>query len=537
LIDAYAVADPPTQSAPGGGATETQTVLRSEEVSRARTFAGAAVVLCAVGLVLHSMNPRVPYVHTAMGLALVLLGAVAGFVWFYTLRATALPRPLVRVFGLTGLGAVLAFLLYMGPFSPVAVVLVFGISFFGLGERARIIVQDITVATLLYLALALAMTFDLVPDFGLFSASGVPRSARLSMALMVGSLCFVTLWQARASRRATTQAIERAAEAARVAKRCEAQLLEAHQDIEALRANGRGRYTGATVGSWRLAEIIGRGAMGEVYAATHYVTGEPAAVKLLNVIAACDPALVQRFLREAEISSGLTGENLVRVYEVGRAPDGAAYIAMERLRGRDLGAILRSESRLSVAEALTLVDDVARGLEIAHAAGVVHRDLKPANVFLAERGRTATWTVLDFGIAKPGTSSGTLTHDQIVGTPGYMSPEQAMGDDGDQRADVFSLGAVAYRALTGRAPFTGNATRALHAVVFEAPPAPRSVAPDLHADVERVIAIALAKKAEDRFESAAELGVALRAASVGQLGPRLRARGERLIGQMPWADA
>src|SRR5262249_26000615 len=152
---------------------------------------------------------------------------------------------------------------------------------------------------------------------------------------------------------------------------------------------------------------------------------------------------------------------------------------------------------------VTLVDEVARGLEAAHTRGVVHRDVKPQNLFLAERaGGAQTWMGLDFGIARVGGSSGTLPEGHIVGTPGDMSPEQALGQSGDHRADLFALGAVVYRALTGSAPFTGDGTpQILHAIVYASPVRPRERNPEILHDIERFLAIALAKRPEDRFES------------------------------------
>jgi serine/threonine-protein kinase len=226
----------------------------------------------------------------------------------------------------------------------------------------------------------------------------------------------------------------------------------------------------------------------------------------------------------------------VPIYGVGTAPDGVPFIAMERLHGRDLSSILRSEGRLSLDRATALVEQVARGLEAAHARGVVHRDIKPQNLFLAQRGSGAeSWMVLDFGVARVADSSGTLTEGHVVGTPGYMSPEQALGQGGDLRADLFALGAVAYRALTGSMPFTGEGTpQVLHAIVYASPVRPRERNPELSHDVERFLAIALAKRPADRFESAAQLAEAMRRAAAEELPRSLRARAQALTAEQPW---
>jgi serine/threonine-protein kinase len=277
--------------------------------------------------------------------------------------------------------------------------------------------------------------------------------------------------------------------------------------------------------------------MGEVYEARHVARDAEAAVKLLHFTQ--DDRVVRRFFREMAIASKLSGPHLVRIFGVGTAPDGVPFIAMERLHGRHLAAVLRSDVRMTLDALVSLVEQVARGLAVAHAQGVVHRDVKPQNLFLAERpGTQPEWIVLDFGIAQVPESSGTLTEGHIVGTPGYMSPEQAMGRSSDHRADVFALGAVAYRASTGRVPFTGSAApQILHAVVYETPVRPRDVNPELPHDVERVLAIALAKRPDDRFQSAMELAEAMRRAVARDLSPALRTRAIALMDANPWQRA
>jgi serine/threonine-protein kinase len=181
--------------------------------------------------------------------------------------------------------------------------------------------------------------------------------------------------------------------------------------------------------------------------------------------------------------------------------------------------------------------EVAAGLTAAHEAGVVHRDLKPQNIFCAEQGaeKRPAWKILDFGVSKLRDANATITHAAVVGTPGYMSPEQAEGRDTDHRADLFALGAVAYRALTGRPPFGGgDLPRVLFEIAYKSPVCPSELLPALPTDVDLVLAIALAKRAEDRFSSAIELARALRDASRGALDPALRARAAGLVEATPW---
>jgi serine/threonine-protein kinase len=188
---------------------------------------------------------------------------------------------------------------------------------------------------------------------------------------------------------------------------------------------------------------------------------------------------------------------------------------MELLAGQDLAAMLRERTMLPLHEIVVLVEEAAQGLSVLHRAGVVHRDLKPQNLFRAN-GDRPVWKILDYGVSKL-IGAGTMTENNLVGTPGYMSPEQAEGKEIDPRSDVFSLGAVVYRALTGRRPFSGqDLPQILYQVVHGTPIQPRELVPSLPKEVETTLAIALAKRAADRFSTPTEFATALRAASRGQ---------------------
>jgi serine/threonine-protein kinase len=199
--------------------------------------------------------------------------------------------------------------------------------------------------------------------------------------------------------------------------------------------------------------------------------------------------------------------------------------------------MLRGRRRLALRETIDLVTQVADGLEAAREAGIVHRDLKPSNLFRADGEGATTWKILDFGVSKLEGSAGTLTRDQVVGTPGYMAPEQARGGEVDHRADVYGLAAVCYRCVTGSAAFAGSDVPALlYRVVHEMPARPTAIA-ELPGDVELVLAIGLAKQPDERFETAAELAEALTAAARHELPAVLRARARRLLVHTPWAGA
>ncbi|HEY6461195.1 MAG TPA: serine/threonine-protein kinase, partial [Polyangiaceae bacterium] len=185
-------------------------------------------------------------------------------------------------------------------------------------------------------------------------------------------------------------------------------------------------------------------------------------------------------------------------------------------------------------------EHVAGALESARKAGIVHRDLKPQNLFLAQQNAAApVWKILDFGVSRMAGSSGTLTLDMIVGTPGYMSPEQAAGGtEVTHRSDVFSFGAVVYRALTGQPPFSGPDTpQILYQVVYRSPGRPSQLVPGLPADVEMVLAIAMAKDPGDRFATAIEVADALRRAAKGALDPSLRVHAQTLLAALPWGTS
>jgi len=352
--------------------------------------------------------------------------------------------------------------------------------------------------------------------------------------LMIQVGCFGAFLLGRFSHRAARAAIERMQRAMLLAAQRDALLQEARQDLDlALRA-GSGRYTDQTFGSWRLGDVIGRGGMGEVYAARHVDRGEEAAVKLLPVRELSNPRSIERFLREVRAVSSLRSHHVVRVLEASADDDPIPYFAMERLRGQDLAQRLRG-APFGTDDLDRLLRQVGEALEEAWTHGIVHRDLKPQNLFFADQeGGGGDWKVLDFGVAALRDHAGTLTQGHVVGTPAYMAPEQARGEHVDQRADVYSLAAIAYRALTGR-PVV--AERDLHASLYQVvhvmPQAPSGLA-RLHPDVDAVLAVALSKDPGDRFAGAGALREALAAALAGRLDPALRHRAAELASRHPW---
>ena len=535
--DAPTAVSPATGTEGTAGTTAVQT-LRSEEAARASSFGRTIVFLCAASAAFVPFLPAAKWLTNVMEASIILTGVVSAWVWIGAARPGRYDVFMFRVFGTVGVLGVSITLYYTGVFSAGPCIVMLGIFFFGQGDDGRWALWLNLISVIIYVVLAVLVTFGVVPELGLFRGLSMPQTVRIFALVMVPYILVITIWQARLSRGATRNAVERLGAALRAVQEREALLQEANQNLDAALAagGGRGAYTGRRAGDYVLAEVIGRGAMGEVYAAAHVATGARAAVKLLNPTALADPDLFTRFMREAEIASRLHVPNVITVYAVGREEGGAPYIAMEMLEGHDLAWALRHQQKLQLSEVVDFTEQIARGLDAAHQAGIVHRDLKPQNLFLMEP--SSVWKILDFGVAKLQGSEGTLTQGAVIGTPGYLSPEQARGDETDQRSDIFSLGVVVYRALTGRPAFTGaDMPQAVFQVVYGMPPRPSELVPGLPREVDDVLAIALAKRPEERFASAPELAQALRAATEGRLGAEFRARGAAVVASYPWGHA
>jgi serine/threonine-protein kinase len=264
-------------------------------------------------------------------------------------------------------------------------------------------------------------------------------------------------------------------------------------------------------GTFRVTRVLGEGGMGRVYVAEHVRLDRRYAVKVIHRDHAGRDDLLVRFDREARAMSRVQSDHVVDVVDVLRTPDGRPCIVVELLDGRDLEAFLAQKGKLPVREALALFRQMCRGLASAHAQGVVHRDLKPSNLFLAsEPGGGLTLKILDFGVAKMGGDDKLTGTGAIVGTPAYMSPEQARGStDLDLRADVYAAGAVLYRMLTGKAPYKeGEGGATLIRVLEETPPRPRSIEPSIPEGLEAVIERAMARDRGQRFATIEELSAA-----------------------------
>ncbi len=266
---------------------------------------------------------------------------------------------------------------------------------------------------------------------------------------------------------------------------------------------------GATLdGRYRLVSHLASGGMGAIFRAEHVHLRKDQAIKVLRPDLTLSADLVERFRREAEIAATLAHPNIVRVTDFGRSPEGWLFLAMEFLEGESLFERLRREGALRPEAAVSILVQVCRGLEAAHQRGVVHRDLKPENVFLV--GEPPVAKILDFGIAKltdPGTPSDTQVG-MVVGTPEYLSPEQAMGQAVDARADLYAVGLIAWRMLAGRHPFHAQDARGLVLMQATRPvPSLSEARPELKAWplLLSAVARACAKDPAERPASAGQL--------------------------------
>lgn len=277
------------------------------------------------------------------------------------------------------------------------------------------------------------------------------------------------------------------------------------------------------LGQYLLKERLGAGGMGEVYLAEHVLLRRPCAIKLIRPERTGDPANLRRFEREVQTTATLTHPNTVQIFDYGHAEDGTFYYVMEYLPGLTLAQLVKEYGPLPPARAIHLLRQICAALHEAHAVGLIHRDIKPANAIVCQRGGLHDVVkLLDFGLVLGsgiGTEGERLTEvGALAGTPAYMSPEQATGnEDLDARSDIYSVGCLAYFLLTGHPPFaTRSAVRILAAHLYESPPPIRSQRPEVPEELQTLVLRCLAKDRAERFASARDLDNALAACPVVQ---------------------
>ena len=266
---------------------------------------------------------------------------------------------------------------------------------------------------------------------------------------------------------------------------------------------------------YKIGEMIGSGGMADVYVAQDTRLARKVAVKILRSDLARDPSFVARFRKEAFAAAGLNHPGIVSVYDSGEEP--APYIVMELISGHTLRELIHKGERVPLNRALEIGEGILAALEYSHEQGIIHRDIKPANIMITDQGDVK---VMDFGIARALADLGaTLTSTwNIVGTAQYLSPEQALGESADMRSDIYSTGCLLYEVLTGKPPFTGETPVSIaYQHVSGVLVAPSALQPDLPAGIDLVLAVALAKKPEDRYQSAGSMLDDLYKIAAGQI--------------------
>jgi serine/threonine protein kinase len=267
------------------------------------------------------------------------------------------------------------------------------------------------------------------------------------------------------------------------------------------------------VGRYEVGRLLGAGGMAEVYEGHDRLLARRVAIKVLLAQYAHDPAFLTRFRREAQAAASLSHPNIVAVFDTG-AEDDIWFIVMEYVAGRTLKDVIRTEGALYWARAAEIAADVAGALTAAHARGVVHRDVKPGNVMLTTDGKVK---VMDFGIARASAVPSITQTAAVLGTAQYIAPEQAQGLEVDARSDVYALGCCLYEMLTGQVPFTGPTPVAIaYRHVREDPTPPRMLNPDVPVSLELVCLKAMAKRPDDRYQTAMEMRQDLERVRAGQ---------------------
>lgn len=264
------------------------------------------------------------------------------------------------------------------------------------------------------------------------------------------------------------------------------------------------------LGRYEMLSELGQGAMGVVYKARDPLIDRVVAIKTINLGLALDEKeeYEGRFYQEARAAGRLNHPNIVTIYDVGKSGN-IAFIAMEFLQGSELRDLLREERSMPVSQIIEIVAQVAEGLSYAHQHGIVHRDIKPSNIMLVRDGRIK---ITDFGIARMPSSAVHTQTGMVLGSPKYMSPEQVLGKEIDRRSDIFSLGVMLYEMLTGTSPFVGeNVNAIMYQTLNLVPPAPGTLNPDVPDMLNFIVAKALAKGVEDRYQNALDLAKDLRA--------------------------
>ena len=265
---------------------------------------------------------------------------------------------------------------------------------------------------------------------------------------------------------------------------------------------------------YRIVRLLGEGGMGAVYEGENVRIGHRVAIKVLHSDIATRGDVLERFEREAQAAGKIGSDHIVEVYDLGELPDGARYMVMEYLEGENLSSRVQSRGRMTSDAIAPIMMQLLEGLGAAHAAGIIHRDLKPDNIFLVREKKTGAdfVKIVDFGVSKFNRSSpeGAMSMTRtgtVIGTPYYMSPEQAKGSKHtDHRSDLYSVGVVLFECATGRVPFQADTFNELmFKIVLEPPPDPETLVQGLDPRFAAIIRKAMAREQDARYQNAAEM--------------------------------
>jgi tRNA A-37 threonylcarbamoyl transferase component Bud32 len=517
--------------------------LSRVESMRTRTMATFGVIACTAvtaGILLINRDWTATLVHlTGLGIA----GLVSAYCW-WRLRGKRVEEPqppcLAIALGVSCAIAAMSGFYYWGVFSGVVVVVPIGAFLLGQSRSPRGSWLIAAFFLLGHLATAVCIMTGIVEDRSFNPVGDRPWLVQALRVATTQTIMIATFWVARRLRLTARENLLKLDAAMRALAQRDALLAEAARERDEVRQiNVPGRYTGKQIGNYELGHVIGRGAMGIVYEALDKATGKNVAIKVLHPHVLADPEQFRRFCQELRIASSIDNPFVVKVYYTPVDDQLFPFMAMERLRGQSLADYLSENPSLSIREILDMLAQIGSGLQAAHASGIVHRDLKPRNLFRLDPPEgEVRWKILDFGTSKlMDQADATLTEfGHVIGTPAYMAPEQARGARVDYRADLYALALVVYRCLTGRPAFSHrNVPELLYQVVHEMPPRPSQLR-QLSTDVDRVFAIALAKRPYERFSSVQEFYLALEAAIEGRLPPELREVAEALTARNPWGQ-
>ncbi len=259
-------------------------------------------------------------------------------------------------------------------------------------------------------------------------------------------------------------------------------------------------------GRYEILRLLGEGGTARVFKALDVRSGKPVAIKAIEGPQAKTATWAERLLREVDLLKSIRHPNVVEVLDGGRRDDGSPYLVMEYLEGETVGQLMRRTPKIGVDAALVIAAEVASGLAASHSRGVIHRDIKPDNIFLVEAGAEVQRAkIFDFGFARLQGGEGLTAKGFIVGTPEYMAPEQTLHDPTGHRTDIYGLGVVMYRMITGKLPFEGDAPTLLAQHLFATPRPPSELDPSVPRDVDEIVMATLRKLPRNRYPSMQDL--------------------------------